>query len=245
MAAIIPAERRRLQDNYSAVCGRVHSANPAGKPATLVCVTKHARLEWAAELVHAGAQHLGENLLPAAQERFSALNSAGLSFTRHLIGAQQSRKLKLIPGHFDWLQALDRMESAARLSDLCSAANLKLQVLLEVNLASEPQKHGFTVDQAAPAAERFAVTYPALELRGLMAIPPGPSDYATKAEWEMGTRGHFETLRRLFDRIAASGGRPGRWDTLSMGMSADYVWALEAGATMVRVGSALFKGLEG
>lgn len=245
MAPMTPRDSRRLQENYAAVSERVLAASPPGQPATLICVTKYAKLEWAAELVRAGAQHLGENLLPGAHERFSALRAEGLDFTRHLIGAQQSRKLKLIPGNFDWLQALDRQDSAARLSEACAATGATLQVLLEVNLAGESQKHGVSPEEAAAWTGQFEADYPALRLRGLMAIPPGPAAYSDKAAWEHGTRSHFETLRRLFDRIAASGGRPGRWDTLSMGMSADYVWALEAGATMVRVGSALFQGLEG
>lgn len=235
--SIVSANLLRVRENIATAARE--------RDVRLICVSKYAQDEWVDALLDAGATELAENLLPRAAERFDALLAAGRRFTRHLIGAQQSRKLKLIPGHFDWLQALDRWKTAELLEEELAAADLMLDVLVEVNISLEPQKHGVTPDEAPAVCERIAAECPHMRLRGLMAVPPWPDAYASQGEFERGTRGYFRQMREMFDTMPARLSAPLEWDTLSLGMSQDYIWAVEEGATMVRVGSALFEGLEG
>jgi uncharacterized pyridoxal phosphate-containing UPF0001 family protein len=114
-----------------------------------------------------------------------------------------------------------------------------------VNIGEEPQKHGFVPSDLDAAVSQRTAECPNLSLRGLMVIPPGPQAYLTQSEFERGSRRHFERMSSLFARIGSVENRSAGWDTLSMGMSQDYLWAVEAGATMVRIGSALFEGMEG
>jgi uncharacterized pyridoxal phosphate-containing UPF0001 family protein len=115
---------------------------------------------------------------------------------------------------------------------------------MQVNIGEEAQKHGFSADAALEQAAALS-RLGGLRMRGLMSIPPGPQAYGSAIEFERATRGYFEQMRRLFDRIAAVENLSAGWDTLSLGMSQDYLWAVQAGATMVRIGSALFEGMEG
>jgi pyridoxal phosphate enzyme (YggS family) len=236
--------RRRVAENYARVQDGIANA-AKGRAVTLVCVTKYAQDQWVDALLDAGATNLAENILPRGAERFDGLYAAGWRFTRHLIGAQQSRKLRMIPGHFDWLQALDRMDSAIALDGCIAETSTALEVVVQVNIAREESKHGFLPEEAEEACARTLERCPRLSLRGLMAIPPWPSAYISAAEFERGTRMHFRQMYELFARIRSNHPGAPRLDTLSLGMSQDYVWAIEEGATMVRVGSALFEGLEG
>jgi pyridoxal phosphate enzyme (YggS family) len=235
---------RRARENYARVLDSIRSL-PGGEAVRLICVTKYASLPAVRALLEAGASDLGENRLPEGMERFTSLRSEGFSFARHLIGAQQSRKLKLIPGNFELFQALDRPEAAQALQKVCAEQGKTLNVLMEINIGGEVQKHGFSSGNALDTARQTAEICPALRLRGLMAIPPGPQSYASASEFERATQGHFEQMRSLFDKIGAVENLSAGWNTLSMGMSQDYRWAVRAGATMVRIGSALFEGMEG
>ena len=235
---------RTIRANLQRVTDRIETA-AQGRAVTLVCITKYATDNWVGLLLTAGVTDLGENLLPRAAERFEALTTAGFRFKRHLIGAQQSRKLKLIPGRFDCLQALDRLPAAETLQQLLLEQQLSLDVLVQVNIGNEPQKHGFAPAEAATACSYIRDRCSRLCLRGLMAVPPAPDAYQSQPKFESGTRGYFRQMREMFATMPARCGTLPAWDTLSLGMSLDYVWAIEEGATMVRVGSALFEGLEG
>ncbi len=238
-----------IRENYQSVCGAIERA-ANGRTVELVCVTKYAREEWLPLLLEAGARHLGENLLPAAAQRLGRLRNTPAQFSTHLLGAQQSRKLKDIAGAFDWYQALGSAAAADALERNSAEQSLprKLKVLLQVNVGAEAQKQGADREAVEELAHHVAINCTALELRGLMAIPPGPAAYGSLSEFESGTRRHFAALRQMFDKIGTAVGPSSgvtAWDTLSMGMSQDYVWAVQEGATMVRVGTALFEGLEG
>jgi pyridoxal phosphate enzyme (YggS family) len=234
----------QIRDNFERVSGII-ADTAAGRPVQLICVTKYAQLPWIEDLLVAGATHLAENRLPDAADRFAELRAQGRQFTAHLIGPQQSRKIRQIPGHFDWFQALDSQKAAAELAKRIEGEERKLDVLLQVNIAEEPQKHGVEPDAADETFGRILEEYPAVSLRGIMAIPPWPAAYSGAADFECGTRGYFRQMKALFDRISSHYRGRACVDTLSLGMSQDYVWAIEEGATMVRVGSALFDGLEG
>lgn len=243
MQARRPAEqiRENLQRTQDAIARAAQ-----GRSVRLVCVTKYAREEWLEPLLLAGATDLGENLLPAGAQRFERLRAAGHSFSAHVLGAQQSRKLKSVASDFDWYQALDSREAAQALNRFSSER--QLNVLLQVNIGAEAQKHGVPAQQCSEFCAWLLQECPRLRLRGLMAIPPGPQAYADPGSFEKGSRSCFAALKQMFDKIESAVGPASgvmAWDTLSMGMSQDYVWAIEEGATMVRVGTALFEGLEG
>jgi pyridoxal phosphate enzyme (YggS family) len=233
-----------IRQNLADVQGRIADA-ANGRELRLVCVTKYAQDGWVRELLSAGATDLGENLLPLARDRFAGWRLDYPAFTRHLLGAQQSRKAKLIPGACDMFQAVDRPEFAKLLQAVLQPEDLHLDVLIEINIDAEPQKHGFPASGLDAAMEKLNAEAPQLVLRGLMCIPKFRQADETATEFEVRTRDAYSTMAQLFARIRTSLRDPARWDTLSMGMSQDFTWAIEEGATMVRVGSALFAGLEG
>jgi len=210
----------------------------------LICVTKYAEDEWVEALLASGATDLGENLLPKGADRFDRLRAGGAVFNRHLIGAPQSRKVKLIPGHFDLVQAVDRLKIAEMLNGCCKVAGLSQEILLQVNIAGEEQKHGVDPADAPEAAAWIVENCPQLALRGLMAVPPWPNAYGSAGEYERETRKYFTLMKELFDKISGSIPSAKGMDTLSLGMSQDFAWAIEEGATMVRVGSLLYEGLQ-
>jgi pyridoxal phosphate enzyme (YggS family) len=196
-------------------------------------------------LLQAGATELGENQLPLAAERFSSLRDREFQFTRHLIGAQQSRKLRHIPSQFELFQALDRLKAAKLLQQELAAENCSLDVLLQVNISHEVQKSGFLPGELQAAVELIRQDCPLLRIRGLMAIPAGPDFYASQQEFSRETSRAFGQMRVLFDRISKLFPAAMPFDILSQGMSQDYQLALAEGANMIRIGSALFSGLEG
>ena len=233
---------RRVADNLEHVRDNITRV-AQGREITLVCVTKYAQTEWIRALVAAGATDLAENYLPEAAERFGKLFAEGVRFKRHLIGPPQSRKVKYIPGNFDLLQAMDRIKIARLLDDRLTERNEKLDVLLQVNISREPQKHGVDPDMVGETVGEVLESCLALRLRGLMAVPPWPDAYDTAKEFERQTRIYFGQMRAEFDRIRQLFPASSSIDILSLGMSQDYTWAVEDGATMVRVGSALYEGL--
>lgn len=236
-----PALRERIADNLTRVERSIADA-AAGRDITLVCVTKYAPLEHVIALVEAGGQHLGENLLPAGAEKFAALRERGLSFTAHMLGPLQSRKANLCAESCDWYQALERVETAQRLHARLTELGRSMDVLVQVDVSGEERKHGVAEDDV-PALLDALAPYDTLRLRGLMCIPAGPSCFLSPQVYEATTRNSFRQLASLFDRMAARFGEL-PFDTLSMGMSGDYRWAIAEGATMVRVGRALFEGLD-
>ncbi|MCB1221937.1 MAG: YggS family pyridoxal phosphate-dependent enzyme [Planctomycetales bacterium] len=234
----------RIAANLQAVREDIDRFASGGK-VRLVCVTKYAELHHVRLLLDAGADELGENLLPTAAERFKQLTSGGYCFIRHLIGPQQSRKVGMMPGNFDMFQALDRMKVALKLQQELLDAGSSMEVLLQVNISAEEQKSGFAIDETASAISRIREECPSLLIRGLMSIPAGPQSFATEAEFERETARSFGQMRALFDRISASLPAAMPFDVLSQGMSHDYRLALVEGSNMIRIGSALFAGLEG
>ncbi|MDQ3023468.1 MAG: YggS family pyridoxal phosphate-dependent enzyme [bacterium] len=212
-----------------------------GRDVTLVCVTKYASLEHTAALASAGGQHLGENLLPAGALKFAALREQGLNFTAHMLGPLQSRKAVLCAQTCNWYQALERIEIAQKIEDELSRVGRRMDTLIQLHVGGEDRKHGISQIQLESFIEQVAaLTH--LRIRGLMCIPPGPSCFLSPAVYEAQTRKAFRQMASLFARMR-TGYAELPIDTLSMGMSGDYRWAIEEGATMVRIGRALFEGL--
>jgi pyridoxal phosphate enzyme (YggS family) len=214
-----------------AVTRRVaRAAAEAGRPAEdirLLAVSKTFSAEAVREAWAAGQHAFGESYLQEALAKMEALRDLPLEW--HFIGPIQSNKTRPIAEHFAWVHSVDRPKIADRLSAARPAGLPDLQVCLQVNVSNEPSKHGVAPEDL-PALARHVQALPRLRLRGLMAIPEPTSDVSLQ-------RRRFHALRELLERLNAQGFR---LDTLSMGMSADLEAAIAEGATMVRVGSAIF-----
>jgi len=215
---------------YSSVRRRIAEASAAAgqaRPARLLAVGKTKPPEALRALALLGQTAFGENYVQEARAKQAAL--ADLALEWHAIGPLQSNKCRDVARHFDWLQTLDRAKLIEPLARHRPAGRAPLDVLIQVNIDDETSKSGCApAEMAALAAEIRA--HATLRLRGLMAIPAPLPDLARR-------RDAFRRMRALFGELAA--GDP-RIDTLSMGMSDDFELAIAEGATMVRVGSALF-----
>lgn len=193
----------------------------------LLAVSKRHSLEAVREALAAGQIEFGENFVQEAIPKIEATSEAGARW--HFIGHLQSNKTALAAAHFDWVQSIDRFKIARRLSEQRPYHAAPLQACIQVRLGGEESKSG--VEPAAVGELAAAVAeLPRLTLRGLMAIPPPSDDVAIQ-------RGYFRQLRELRDTLNASGLT---LDTLSMGMSADLEAAIAEGATLIRIGTALF-----
>lgn len=175
----------------------------------------------------AGQRAFGENYVQEALDKIAALTDLDLIW--HFIGPIQSNKTRQIAEHFDWVHSIDRLKIAERLAAARPVDKAPLNVCLQVNIGDEVSKSGVPPAEALALA-RAVSALPRLHLCGLMAIPPATDDAAVQ-------RGHFAQLRALRDELADAG-IP--LNTLSMGMSGDLDAAIAEGATMVRIGTAIF-----
>ena len=204
-----------------------NAARRACRPVRLLAVSKTQPAQAVRELAAQGQRAFGENYVQEALAKRAAL--ADLDLEWHLIGHLQSNKAADAARAFDWVQSVDRIKLVQALARHRPHDMPPLQVLIQVNIDDEAAKHGCRPADVNALAEAIAAQ-PRLRLRGLMAIPdPLPA--------LDGRRAAFRAMKGLFDTLAA--GHRGI-DTLSMGMSGDYAAAIEEGATMVRVGTALF-----
>ncbi|HET7569533.1 MAG TPA: YggS family pyridoxal phosphate-dependent enzyme [Gammaproteobacteria bacterium] len=202
-----------------------HGRDPA--TITLLAVGKTQPAEAIRAAAAAGQRDFGANYLQEALAKMGAL--ADLALTWHFIGAIQSNKTRAIAERFAWVHTVDRLKIARRLSEQRPAELPPLNVCLEVKVSDEPQKAGVALDELDALADAVA-ELPHLELRGLMALP-APSD-TFEAQ-----RKPFRRLASALERLRAAGHDV---DTLSMGMSGDFEAAIAEGATIVRIGTAIF-----
>jgi pyridoxal phosphate enzyme (YggS family) len=200
----------------------------------VIAATKSVPPEQIRYAIEAGVRILGENRLQEALPKITALASSGTGngLSWHFIGRLQRRKAKAVVGLFELIHSVDSLELAAEIDRRAREANLRQPVLLEVNIGGETSKAGFS-----PSAVVEALTavdaMPNLSVAGLMTVPP------PAAEPEA-VRPCFRRLRELAHALAGRGWQRVRLDELSMGMSQDYEIAVEEGATMVRIGTAIF-----
>jgi pyridoxal phosphate enzyme (YggS family) len=205
-----------------------NAAQRAGRPpARLLAVSKTQPAAAVAALADQGQRAFGENYVQEAVAKMQALSERRLEW--HLIGHLQSNKCREVAEHFDWLQSLDRLKLVEPLDRFRPTERGSLNVLIQVNIDAEAGKDGCAPAEVETLAAAISATRK-LKLRGLMAIPEPNPEFQHR-------RDGFRRMRQLFDALAA---RHPDIDTLSMGMSEDYPLAVEEGATMVRVGSALF-----
>ena len=239
MASGRPDDTIDIAANLERVRGRLAAAaRRAGRPAseiTLVAVSKTHPVSAVQAALAAGQRDFGENLVEEAWAKFRAPESPladGAETHLHLIGPIQSRKAALAAAcRPAMLHAVDRLKVASRLDRFAAEAGTTLDVLLEVNVSGEASKFGFTPDAARREAEAI-LALPNLHVRGLMTIPP----YEPEPE---SARPYFAALRHLRDELAQRHPQAD-WRHLSMGMSHDFEAAIEEGATIVRVGTAIF-----
>jgi PLP dependent protein len=206
------------------------AATAAGRdPAsvTLVAVSKSQTAESMRLAATAGVTDFGENYLQEALPKMDGLAALGLRW--HFIGAIQSNKTRAIAERFDWVHSIDRLSVARRLSEQRPFHAPPLNLCIQVELVAEPNKAGVEPAHVGELAAAAALL-PRVRLRGLMCIPPPHLDPAAG-------RSMFARLRTLLEELNASGHK---LDTLSMGMSADFEAAIAEGATLVRVGTAIF-----
>lgn len=202
----------------------------------LIAVSKGHPAEAVLAAVHAGQFILGENRVQEALDKQAALRV--LPETRaplewHLIGHLQSNKARFVPSAFQWVHSLDRLELARRLSEAAQAAGVTCNALIQVNVADDPNKRGIAPADLTPLVEMILqANLAGLNLRGLMTI-------GRLNAGETGTRRAFAQLRELRDNLRERMDLP-KFSELSMGMSGDFSWAIAEGATMIRIGSALF-----
>ena len=193
----------------------------------LLAVSKTQSATAVAALAAAGQHAFGENYVQEAQAKVRELATSGLEW--HLIGHLQSNKADLAATVFDWVQTVDRAKLIPALAKHRPAERAPLNVLIQVNIDDEASKHGCAPDEV-PALAAAIVAEPRLRLRGLMAIPAPHPDLELR-------RVAYRRMAELFNHLAMQ--HPDA-DTLSMGMSDDFALAIAEGATMVRVGTALF-----
>lgn len=232
-----------IGDNLQAIRKRIAAAALAAgrdpEKITLLAVSKTHPPERVVEGFEAGQRAFGENYVQEAAHKMDAVARVlgpvrARELEWHMIGPLQSNKTRVVAERFDWVQSVDREKIAQRLSVQRPQTPAPLNVLVQVNISGEASKSGVE-PQATPALAQAIARLPRLRLRGLMAIPEPTDDAALQ-------RARFRLLRELFEAVHALG-LP--LDTLSMGMSDDMESAIAEGATMVRIGTAIFGAREG
>lgn len=217
----------RLQAMQTRIHAAEHAAARAAGTVTLLAVSKAQPADAIRQAFNAGQRAFGENYLQEALDKQAEL--ADLAIEWHFIGPIQSNKTQPIAQHFAWAHGVDRLKIAQRLSAARPETLPPLQICLQINVSEEASKSG-VLPQQAPALAAVIADLPHLKLRGLMAIPAPAADPAMQRRQFARVRELYETLRRQ--------GLP--LDTLSMGMSQDFPAAIPEGATIVRIGSAIF-----
>jgi pyridoxal phosphate enzyme (YggS family) len=217
-----------ITDHLAQIVERVARATQhSGRSATSVTIVAVSKQQPATAITtayQAGLAHFGESYVQEALPKMAAL--ANSRITWHFVGKLQANKTRLVAAAFDWVHTVDRQRIAERLSDQRPAYAAPLNVLIQVNQGEEAGKSGALVADVAELA-RAIMQLPRLKLRGLMTLPP---QRGVPAHW-------FAELAALRARLESEG-IP--LDTLSMGMSADFEQAIGAGATLVRIGTAIF-----
>ena len=222
-----------IADNLQRVQQRIAAAaERSGRTAadiTLVAVSKTISVERIQEAISAGVKHLGENRVQEAREKIPQIDAP---VTWHMIGHLQRNKAKYAVRLFDMIQSIDNPELAQEVDKRAAQVNRVMPVLIEVNTSGEASKFGVAPEQALELA-RQVDSLPNLQLQGFMTI-------AVFSEIEQAVRDCFKRLREIYETARIQSWERANISVLSMGMSHDFEWAIEEGATMVRIGTAIF-----
>ena len=217
----------RVQAILSRMGGAAQNAGRPPQSVTLVAVSKTQPASAIREAHAAGLNVFGENYLQEALAKMAELTDLSLEW--HFIGPIQSNKTRPIAEHFDWVHSIERLKIAQRLNDARPENRPPLNVCIEVNISGESSKSGATPEEV-PLLAAAILQMPRLRLRGLMAIPEPTDDTALQ-------RQRFAALRALLEQLQGQGMA---LDTLSMGMTQDFENAIAEGATLIRIGTAIF-----
>jgi pyridoxal phosphate enzyme (YggS family) len=235
MASLDTTTQARLRQVRERIERAALAAGRDARTVSLVAVSKAFGADRIGEALAAGQYRFGENYLQEAVAKMAevARTEPGHRLEWHFIGPIQSNKTRELAEGFDWVQSLDRLKIAQRLSRQRPHGRPPLNVLLQVNISAEATKHGVPPPEL-PALAGQVAALPGLRLRGLMAIPEPAVEVTHR-------RAAFARMRELLERLRGGlGGTGPDLDTLSMGMSDDLEAAIAEGSTMVRVGTAIF-----
>lgn len=222
----IAGNLQKVHENVEAACRRAHR-NPSE---VTVCAVSKLKSVQDIQAAMAAGQHLfGENYVQEIREKYEEL---GDSCEWHMIGHLQRNKVKYIVDKVRMIHSVDTMELAQQIEKEAGKHGIVMDVLLEVNVAREESKWGFSMEEV-PATAREIGLLPHIRVRGLMTSAPYTEDAETN-------RVYFRELHELFEELGRSGLEGIQADTLSMGMTGDYVVAVEEGSTMIRVGTGIF-----
>ncbi|MCB0292090.1 MAG: YggS family pyridoxal phosphate-dependent enzyme [Calditrichaeota bacterium] len=228
----------QLRDNIQLVQERIAAAAArCGKSPddiTLVAVSKTVAVEKINQAIELGIRHIGESRIQEARQKLPEITAP---VTRHLIGHLQRNKVKYAVKLFDMIQSVDNLALAEELNARCAKLDLRMPILIEVNTSGEASKFGCQPEEALTLLKAID-RLPQLDTRGFMTIAVYSEDTAR-------VRGCFKHLKRIFDEAQSLTLVNAHIDLLSMGMSSDYEVAIEEGANLVRVGSAIFGEREG
>jgi PLP dependent protein len=213
-----------ISENLQAVRTRIERASGVSRKVILLAVAKGHSVARIREALAAGQRAFGENYVQEALEKMRELPT----LEWHLIGPLQSNKTRLAAERFDWIHTLHSEKIARRLSEQRPSGVEPLNVLIQVNISREETKSGVALEEVRALA-RAVTRLPRLRLRGLMAMPEPTRDVRLQ-------RTRFRAAREKFDELKSEFG----FDTLSMGMSDDMEAAIAEGATLVRIGTAIF-----
>lgn len=217
----------RLAENLASVKARIASAQINSSPVRLIAVSKTRSANAVREVFEAGQKDFGENYLQEALEKIQALKSLDIAW--HFIGPIQSNKTRPIAEHFQWVQSVDRLKIAERLSAQRPSHLPPLNTCIQINLDNEESKSGTTLSGAMALASSIQ-ELENVRLRGLMFIPTPRQDYSQQLASCQRANAIFQQLKEEFPAM----------DTLSLGMSGDLEAAIQAGSNMVRIGTDIF-----
>ena len=249
MSTLVSSIRENYQKTLDAINASARKAGRDPDSVRLVVVTKLQPIEVVQAAIEAGAKILGENYPEEAVQKITELKSqtsvkpSQFAVEWHIIGHVQSRKARLVAEHFALFQSLDSLKLAERVDHFAAEFNRVLPVLLEFNVGGEESKSGWDASDETHWADLLndvnaVASLTHLQIRGLMTMPPLFTDPSTGSGQAEAARPYFQSLRRLRDFLAKRVPQV-EWRELSMGTSADYMVAVEEGATLVRVGQAI------
>jgi len=221
----------QIRKNIQEICAKTSRDAQSVK---IIAVTKYTDIRSMREAIEAGIEDIGENRVQEAAEKFQALAADGLLFRRHMIGHLQTNKVKQAVELFDIIQSVDSLKVAREIDKHTAKVNKIMDVLVQVNSSAEEQKSGVSPEDALRLLNDISVLE-YIRIRGLMTIGPLTEDRGRIEKCFQKMHGFFKEAKECFKdhpRMC--------FDELSMGMTQDYDLAVENGATMVRIGSAIF-----
>jgi hypothetical protein len=232
----MPSAAHDVAENLETVRRRIAAAAERAHRASsgihLVAVSKTFSADLVRAAAAAGQRRFGENRVQEGLEKIETLKNEALDLEWHLIGHLQSNKAKRAAAAFAWIESIDSLELLHKVDAAAAESGARPRVLIQADLAGEAAKHG-AAEPALAALVRAACDARSVDLRGLMIVPPFPTVPEDSRPW-------FRRLRELRDGLIADGVPADRLAELSMGMSHDFEVAIEEGATLVRVGTAIF-----